>query len=142
VTPAKKRERGAAMAETAVVMALLLALLCGVIDMGRAMYTYAFVAQLARQGVRWAVVRGSQCTGVTPCPAQSGSNDIQPYVQGLSNGATDATQLAATLSFPNGCNSQGCIARVTVQYPFRFMVPFVPAGTITIASSSQMVISN
>jgi Flp pilus assembly protein TadG len=137
----KKAERGTTMVETAVVMSVLLAFMFGIIDFGRATYTYAFVAQLARQGARWAMVRGSQCTGVTPCPAQSGSSDITTYIRSLSNGATDATQLTANLNLPNG-NAPGSVAEVTVSYPFCFMLSSLPAGTFTMSSTSEMIISN
>jgi Flp pilus assembly protein TadG len=142
-------ERGASLPEAAIVMTLLLTLMFGIVDFGRAFYTYDLVSHLARQGVRWAIVRGSQCSGLDHCPAQQGSTDIQPYVQGLSEGATDASKITAQLSFPSctgssggGTNAPGCIAQVTVSYPFNFLLPFVHSGQITMTSSSQMVISN
>jgi Flp pilus assembly protein TadG len=141
---AKMAQRGATMAETAIVMTAFLALLFGIIDFGRAAYTYSFVAKLARQGARWAIVRGAYCTRIDHCPAAAGSTDIQPYVQSLSEGATNAANLSATLSFPScgGGNTPGCVALVTVNYPFNFMLPFLPNGTWNISSTSQMVISN
>jgi Flp pilus assembly protein TadG len=147
----KKRigERGATLPESAIVLTLLLALMFGIVDFARAMYTYAFVATAAREGARWAIVRGAQCTGLDHCPAQAGSTDVLPYVQSLSEGATDPSQMTANLSFP-GCtagasggstNSRGCLAQVTVTYPFKFLLPFVYGSQITMTSSSQMVIS-
>jgi Flp pilus assembly protein TadG len=137
-------QRGAAMAETAIAMTALLALLCGIIDFSRAAYTYSFVAKVARQGARWAIVRGAYCTGLDHCPAAAGTSDVQPYVQSLSEGATSASNLGATLSFPScgGRNTPGCVAQVTVTYPFKFMLPFLPNGTWNISSTSKMVISN
>jgi Flp pilus assembly protein TadG len=146
----RNKERGASLPETAIVMAVLLALIFGIIDFGRALYTYSFVAQAARQGARWAIVRGSQCTQLDHCPAQAGTTDIQPFVRGLNEGATDPNSLTATLSFPpsSGCsvsaaggNAQGCVAQVTVNYPFKFMLPFLPGATINMSSTSKMVIS-
>jgi Flp pilus assembly protein TadG len=147
--PVRNGERGAGLAETAVVMAVVLALLFSVIDFGRAMYTYAFVAQLARQGARWAIVRGSQCTVLDHCNASS--SDVQTYVQSLNVGATTANKISVSAQWPSsGCpagysaKSPGCIVIVTVTYPFSFMLPFMPGGslaTITMSSTSQMVIS-
>jgi len=143
----RHRQRGASLPETAVVIAVVLALMFGIIDFGRALYTYGFVAQLARQGARWAIVRGSQCTKLDNCPAQSGSTDIQPYIQSLSEGATNAGSLTANLQFPscpNGApasDAPGCIAEVTVTYPFQFMLPYLPKAQITMSSTSEMVIS-
>jgi hypothetical protein len=140
------RERGASLPETAIVMGVVLALMFGIVDFGRALYTYSFVAQLAREGARWAIVRGSKCTALDHCPAQSGTGDVQPYVQGLSEGATDPSKLVAALSFPScpagaaAGNARGCVAEVTVTYPFRFVAPFMPAA-INMSSTSEMVIS-
>lgn len=152
----RHRQRGSTLAETAIVMAVLLALLFGIIDFGRALYTYSFVAQLARQGARWAIVRGANsCTGgIDNCNATSA--ELQTYVQSLNEGATNASSITATLTFPppsdNGTNcpstiaipsnKPGCLAKVTVTYPFTFMLPFLPKSGISMTSTSQMVISN
>jgi Flp pilus assembly protein TadG len=146
----RHRERGSALAETAVVMTVLLMLMFGIIDFGRALYTYSFVAQLAREGARWAIVRGADCTLLSGgCPASSAQ--LQTYVQSLNEGATNASKITATLTFaaPSsgiGCptvgNSPGCLAVVNVTYPFTFMLPFMPKAGISMSSTSQMVISN
>jgi Flp pilus assembly protein TadG len=135
------------MAETVLVMGVVLALLFGIIDFGRTMYTYAFVAQLARQGARWAIVRGSQCTLLDHCNASS--TDIQTYVQSLSYGATDAGKITVNATWPpSSCppnstanNAPGCVVSVNVQYPFRFIAPFVSVVKLQMSSTSQMVIS-
>jgi len=142
-------ERGATLPESAIVLALLLTFMFGIVDFGRALYTYTFVATAAREAARWAIVRGSQCSGLDHCPAQAGSADVLPYVQSLNEGATDPSKFSASLTFP-GCtagssgganNSRGCIAQVTVSYPFKFLLPFVSGAQIQMTSSSQMVIS-
>lgn len=140
-------ERGASLPETALVMGIVLALLFGIIDFGRTMYTYAFVAQLARQGARWAIVRGSQCTLLDHCNASS--DDVQTYVRSLSYGATDPNGISAKATWstatcpPNSVatNAPGCVVSVNVKYPFKFIAPFVSLATLNMTSTSQMVIS-
>jgi Flp pilus assembly protein TadG len=159
-------ERGTTLPETVIVIAVALALLFGIIDFGRAIYTYGFVANLARQGARWAIVRGSNCTVLSGgCPATA--SDIQTYVRTLSEGATDSTKITvnttATSVWPGqdgtGSNSgnciqtkatPGCLVVVTVTYPFSFILPYMPKGTtgcglatasICMSSTSKMVIS-
>jgi Flp pilus assembly protein TadG len=139
VTP-RDGERGGTLAETALVMGLLLTLTLGIMDFGRALYTYSFVANAARQGARWAIVRGSQCTLLDHCNATSAN--VQAYVQSLSEGATDASKISAQLILPNGNNNPGSVAEVTVQYSFAFVAPFVSKLTIPMSSTSEMVISN
>ncbi len=138
----KIRERGSSLPETAIVMAVLLAVMFGIMDFGRALYTYGFVANAAREGARWAIVRGSKCTQLDHCPA--GSSDVQTYVQSLSEGAMNASSIHANLNFPtcSGSNAPGCVAEVTVTYSFTFVAPFVSKLTIPMSSTSEMVIAN
>lgn len=147
---ARHRERGATMVETAIVLTTLLALMFGIVDFGRALYTYNFVGTLAREGARWAIVRGSKCSKIDHCNAQS--SDVQTYLQSLNEGALTSSNITATLT-PGGCtglatgsttNAPGCVAVVTVTYPFKFMMGFMPKGagaTINMTSTSKMVIS-
>jgi Flp pilus assembly protein TadG len=142
----RRRERGSSLPETALVMGVLLLMLFGIIDFGRAMYTYAFVAQLAREGARWAIVRGSQCTLIDHCNAQV--SDIQTYVRSLSEGATNPNNITVTSpgthwtcpAWLSG-HAPGCTVVVVVNYPFSFIFPGIPVGSISMSSTSQMVIS-
>jgi Flp pilus assembly protein TadG len=96
-------------------------------------------------------------------------NPIQTYVQGLglpfasgmtasatwwSPTATSAptwTLACTTLSdgtasplgagTGNQCNYPGHAVQVTVSYPFPIQIPFVPASTLTVTSTSMMVIN-
>jgi Flp pilus assembly protein TadG len=144
------RERGGSLPETALVLAACLAMLFGIIDFGRALYTYSFVGQVARQGARWAIVRGSQCTVLDHCNATK--DDIQTYVRSLSEGATLPSNIQVTNATWNQCpagsggNAPGCTLTVTVKYPFNFMLPFLPTTggtlmTMQMVSSAQMVVS-
>ena len=141
-------ERGASLPESAVVMTVLLAMIFGVIEFGRLMYTYAFVAQIAREGARWAIVRGNQCSLLDHCNAAP--SDIQTYVRSLNEGATNSGNIGVTASWPSaGCppgvsgNSPGCTVVVTVTYPFYFFaVKLLGVPTqVSLSSTSQMIIS-
>ena len=138
-------QRGASLPETAIVIGVLLLMIAGIIDFGRLTFAYSFVAQTARQGARWASVRGSQCTILDHCNA--GSSDVQNYAQGLVVGITEPSGIGAQLNFncPNGThtNAPGCTDVVSVSYNYKFTVlPFLASVQIPISSSSQMVISN
>jgi hypothetical protein len=141
-----RSERGSTLLETVVVLGVVLALLFGVFEFGRALYTYGFVAQLARQGARWAIVRGSNCSQLSDCNATS--DELQTYVRGISEGATIPSSIRATLNFgscPYGAgesNAPGCVAEVTVSYPFAFVAPIVSQLSFNMSSTSEMVISN
>lgn len=153
------RQRGTTLPETAIVIAVLLALVFGIIEFGRAVYTYGLVADMARKGARWAIVRGSLCTRLgdpsrypTPpngCPASA--DDVIAYVRGLSEGATNPAAITVVPTWPqtgancqpaNGKNSFGCPVSVAVSYPFNFILPYMPGiPTITMSSTSTMIIS-
>jgi Flp pilus assembly protein TadG len=153
-------ERGTSLPETAIILGLVLSLLFGIMDFGRAIYTYGFIAYVAREGARWAMVRGSaSCTNVpnlADCNA-SGS-EIQKYVQSLSEGATNAGAITVNDSpsalWPGttgsgsgsagcsaGSNAPGCLVVVQVSYPFQFILPYMPVATIATSSTSKMIIA-
>jgi Flp pilus assembly protein TadG len=153
-------------------------LIFGIIDFGRALYAYHFVANAARDGARYAIVRGgssSDCPSMPGCPA---INNTQNYIQGLATGigltndpndsnnpsgvliTTYVTQVAPSPSSGLTCTSEtvinpGCVAQVTVIYPFSFISPFLPKSStctanvngstvqasICMTSESQMVVS-
>ena len=60
-------ERGANIVEAAIVIPLLLIILVGVIDMGRAYFTYISIINAAREGARWGVMHPNEdlCAKVT-----------------------------------------------------------------------------
>ena len=138
-------ERGANLLEYALVLTLLLALLFAVIDFGRGLYAYHFVSNAAREGTRYAMVRGSTCT-FPGCPATSST--IANYLDNVPAGI-DPNQLSVTTTWnPGGSascngvpNAPGCVVEVAVSYNFNFMLPFLPKSTVVMQSSSEMIIS-
>jgi Flp pilus assembly protein TadG len=144
-------KRGSTLPEMAIAAVATLSLLFGIIYFGLALYTYGFVAQLAREGARWAIVRGStSCTNsgnqLAGCDATG--TDIQSYVRSLSQGATNPSSISANPTYSN-CpstakgvqNAPGCTVTVQVRYPFQLSMGFMPSATITMSSSSAMVIA-
>lgn len=140
-------ERGASLGETAIAMTVILVLLVGIIDFGRAIYAYGFVGTVAREGARWAIVRGSRCTVADHCNASS--SDISNYVLSLNEGATPSN-MKVTTTWPTCAvsgvpgavgNGPGCVVSVNVTYTFAFLLPWMGAASIPMSSTSQMVIS-
>jgi len=175
-------ERGTALLEYGLVLIVSLLLLFGVVDFARALYAYHFVANAAREGARYAMVRGQ--TWTTNCPSQSvcscadttsagctaDASLVEQYVQNLASGVgigTVTVNTQSTFMWPGtgpagaggnngGCdttqgpNDAGCLVVVQVQYPFNFVLPFMPttnctvnnvAASICMSSTSEMVIS-
>jgi Flp pilus assembly protein TadG len=144
-------EDGSDLVETALSLGILMTFLFGVFEMSLAGYTYHFISEAAREGTRYAMVRGADCTSwATACPAKI--SDIQAYVTGLNYPGIDSTKMTVnvTLAAYGGtncpssglCDTPGDMVKVQVIYAFPFAVPFVPASTMTMSSTSQMVIAN
>ena len=153
----RRREAGSALVENAVVVSVLLMIFFGVIDFGRALYTFNFVAHAAREGTRYASVRGltagTACSG-SPFPAgcTATSADVSTYLKN-SLPALDGTKMTVTTTWPvqtyspalcstaSTKNSPGCTVQVNVSYSYSFMLPYLPTAAITMNSTSKMVIS-
>jgi Flp pilus assembly protein TadG len=138
------RERGSTLVEFAIVSTAVLTLMFGIIDFGRALYTYHLVADAARIGSRFAMVRGTACA-VTGCPTTPDA--VQTYVRGLAPGIEpNSLTVLTTWSAGDGCTDAafqgpGCLVAVHVSYPFKFMIPLLPQFQMTMSSASQMVIA-
>jgi Flp pilus assembly protein TadG len=124
----------------------LLLMVFGIIDCGRALYTYHLVSDDARIGTRYAIVHATvACPGGTPSP-----DPLQSYIVNQSPAiTTTAMTVTTTCTRPaSGCSSSaapyngaGCLVQVTVDYSFHFLVPLVSTLVVPMSSSSQMVIS-
>lgn len=139
---------GQTLVETAVSLSILFALTIGIILSGLALYSYNFVAESAREGSRFAMVRGSSCT--SPC-AQATSASVQSYVQNLGYLWLNSSNLTVTTTWPDTgysctpsvspCNNPGNNVMVQVTYLFPWNIPFTPSGTLSLTSTSEVVIS-
>ena len=85
-TRAGRDDRGSSLVEYAIVVPVLLTFLFGIMDFSRFLYTYHFIAEVAREATRYAVVRGSSFSG-TACAStatfacDATSANIQTYVR-------------------------------------------------------------
>jgi Flp pilus assembly protein TadG len=145
-----RNERGSYVLEMAFSLTILLALVFGVFEISEALYTYHILSDAAREGTRYAIVRGSACSVITPCPATAAN--IQSYLQGLGLPGINPNLMTVTTTWPsrgsactpstNPCNNPGNLVQVTVTYRFPLSIPFVTASTVTMSSTSEMVISS
>jgi Flp pilus assembly protein TadG len=147
-------DEGANVVEMAVASSILFAMLFGIIQLSLALYTYNYVSDAAREGTRYAIVRGSSCSALTNCSATAAQ--IQTYVQNLgypgvraANTTASTTWFSPSASTPvtwtacgTPCNAPGNAVQVTVTYSFGLSIPFVPKETLSLHSTSMMVIAN
>jgi Flp pilus assembly protein TadG len=125
-------------------------------DCSRALYAYHFISYAAQEGTRYAIVRGANFKGVScsttstqACDATA--DDIQKYVRGIAPPSVTSTSLTVTTTWPGtnisgsstACkivNNQGCLVKVTISYPFSFLLPFLPGSPMTFSASSEQAI--
>lgn len=131
------------MAEAAIVMFSLLLLMLGIVDFGRALYTYEFLTNVAGKAARWAIVRGSSCTLLDHCGVDGATdpNDgyITQWVGSQDVGIVDKSKIVITGNSGAG-DAPGNVVVVSIKYPFSFL-PFVSKVTVNfqVATSMRMV---
>jgi len=130
----RQLQRGGTLVELALILPLFFLLIFGVLDFGRGIWAYNTLSYASREGVRYAIVRGSKSQ--TPASA----SDIRQIVI-AQTGGLDASKLTVTVTWlPN--NAPGSNVKVQTQYNFVSLVPLLNLGTIALTSSSNMVIAN
>ena len=122
-------ETGSELVEFALAGLLFFTVLFGIMEFGRAVWTYGTAAHAAREGARYAIVRGSESGRA------ASAGDVANYVQGMATGITEMT--VTTTWQPD--NNPGSVVQVRVDCPFRPVLPMIPS--ITLTSTSRMVIS-
>jgi Flp pilus assembly protein TadG len=146
-------EEGASIVEFALVGTLMCAVLFGIFQTCLAVYTYDYVSEIAREGTRYAIVRGASCAGMTDCKITGAQ--LQTYLQGIQYPGTNPTNHmtvtttwftagsppspAYTLCTVGTCNLPGNLVKVDVVYAFPLAI--WGHSAINIKSTSQMVIS-
>ena len=162
--PWKRRlseDSGGTLVETALSIFLLLTLMFGIIEGSLAIYSYHFISNAAREGTRYAIVRGTDFTTACTSTVYSGcfvtAAQVETYVTNLSFPGIDTTKLVVAVqcattvggtfgAFPGACDSAGNVVQVTVSYPYSIPIAGV-AGSCTapvkycLTSTSEMVIS-
>jgi Flp pilus assembly protein TadG len=147
--PRVRRQRGTTLVEQALVLVFLLTILFAIIDFGRMLYVYHFVANQAREGARWASVRSNNSQTLP----HAGQGSLKTFVTNIPAGmGLDPAKITPNIAWvtpPNGApgcvnvNDVGCSVRVTVSYAYTplFPVAFLPSSVLTMTSTSEMVIT-
>jgi len=153
-------ERGVELIEFALMLPILLVILAGLWDFGRAYRTYQAITNAAREGARLAVVPAginqeeavqdrvkSYLTKSNLDTSFITSGNIDTYIDVKTPLNSPATT-AVTVSIPGGGTAVVTVSRVSVNYPFTFFVfgpvirLWVPAstlgGSITLRTSVTM----
>lgn len=147
-------EKGSVLVESAFTIAMLFVMLFGILDFGRALYTYHSLSNAARDATRWASVNGATCGSDGSCTQPASVGTVTSYVQGIVGPGIDGSKVNVQACGVNGAskcsaspaactlNQPGCDVQVELSYNFNFLVPVVRGGSITLSSSSETIISH
>jgi Flp pilus assembly protein TadG len=143
--------RGAALAETAVVLGTFLMLILGLLDMGVCALRYNAVSNAARQGARQASVHGSLALSSWqggpwgPAAINASGNAsgvplvaaVQPYLF-----TCDLDQTTVQANWLDGSNEPGKRVRVTVTTVYSPMLTFFLNNSVALTATSTLTIAH
>ena len=110
-----RSDRGAAIIETALTLPLVLLVAVGIFEFGRAYQTSQVLTNAAREGARVAVLPNAA--------ASAASTRVTAYLQsGQLSSPSSASITVTMVSIDIGAGAAAPASRVTVRYPFEFMV--------------------
>jgi Flp pilus assembly protein TadG len=120
-----RNERGNALIETAITVPIVLLIAVGIFEFGRAYQTQQVLTNAAREGARQAVIEGVSDTAV--------NTTVRNYLTSGGLRAVDAT-ISRTVSM-NPAGGCPCGSRVTINYPFSFVV-LQPVARLVVRNST------
>jgi Flp pilus assembly protein TadG len=128
-----RQEDGQSLIEFALTSVLFFMMVFGIIEFGLAIWQYNMVSDLAQEGARWAVVRGSSST-LLPTAT---STELQNYVQSRSPGFT--VTVTATPADPSSAGP-GTPISVQVTSSFSPVSALIPTTTLNLTSTATMIV--
>ena len=143
----KRRDesRGQSLVEFALILPVLLLILMGLFDLGRAVFAYNSVSEAARNGSRVAIVNqtlsdicsvaAQRAVGLglpTTCAANGNAGTVGVWVTKEPAGTAVS------------CAAVNCLQKVKVTYQFRPITPIIGAilGPINLTSASTVPVEN
>lgn len=134
----EERQLGAVLVEFALVLPLLLVLLLGIVEFGRAFNYWIDQTHLANIGARWAVVDKNPGPGTLQEAIRAQANTAE-----LREGGTTSVPkpLEVCIAFPDGSSDVGDPVEATVSVDFNWL-PFIGdaigVATSTLTGSATM----
>ncbi len=145
---ARRRRRGQALVEFALVAPMFFLLLFGIIEAGRFIFYYETLNNATREGARYAIVNGANTIGCPTGPAAPGSrscdpagDDVRERVRDAAFGVLSPITVDPVWHDP-GDNGRGSTVTVSATFTYRSLVPIVPLPPITITAESSLVVNN
>ena len=103
-------------------------------------YTYMMISECAREGTRYAMVRGSTCTTSASASCTATTTSITNYVKALGYPNPGGGTMTVTTTFPNTTSTPGDTVKVAISYSFPIRFPFVPTRSLSLSTYSLVTI--
>jgi Flp pilus assembly protein TadG len=132
-------DEGGSLLEFAVTLPVLFSLMFCFMETCMALYTYEMISESAREGTRYAMVRGASCPSAANPTCEANAPQVKAYVAGLGWPNIGGGVITPTVSY-DGNEAVGSHVQVTVSYTFQIAMPFVPTKSITMSSTSKETI--
>jgi len=136
----KKSESGQAIVEIAIALPVIAAFTFTMIELCLAFYTFCMISESAREGTRYAIVRGATCQTSTGGSCTASASTINSVVSHLGWPNLGTGTLSANTTYPDGNENPGSRVQIVVSYVFPYNIPFAPKGTLDMSSTSVMYI--
>jgi len=137
-------ESGSSMLEFAAGLTTLFGLMFCFMELCLIFYSYCLISELAREGSRYAMVRGASCPTTASPTCEVTATQVGAYVQSIKlpnvGGGTISVNTTAASMYPDGNENVGSRVKVTVTYSFPIKMPFVPKDSLSMSSTSEMYI--
>jgi Flp pilus assembly protein TadG len=131
------------MVEFTLSILISLFLIFWIFEMIMVMYTYSTISNAAKEGVRYAIVHGSNNTlGSGPGSSDAAADNVKAQVNTFAQiSLHDISAMTVTVNYPDGSNAAGKRVDVTVSYPF---IPYINVtwGLPTIYATASGRIAN
>ena len=123
--------RGATLVEFSLASILFFTITFGTIEFGRMILDYNIVSNAAREGVRYAAVRGASSGHA------ASASEVATYV--ASRSVVLLTASNVTVTWPTD-NAVGSVVQVRVQYSFTPIVTLLPQTGVNLSSTTKAYI--
>jgi Flp pilus assembly protein TadG len=134
------QQNGNSLVEFALTLPALCLFFFVFMETALALYTRDLIAECAREGSRYAMVRGASCPTSANPTCEVTATQVNTYVSALKYPNIGGGTMSVVTTYPDGDESPGSHVQVSITYNFPITMPFVPKHTLTLTSTSKVVI--
>lgn len=155
-----RRQRGQALTEFALVAPFLFLVLLAIVEAARFIYYSETLSSATREGARYAIVHGNEataCSGPSSTGRACDTTKVADTVRNFALGVIRDGDFVIDVCYPGGfgadpvtptgaaCqvnNDPGSFVRVTLDYRYKLLIPFVPLPEVPLHAQTILVINH